>query len=124
MLAVLFQSIMYIYSGTYRMGLCGENANLKDNYENQLFIGDIVVVSHFDKDTETIDANFSLSAIVSDRFVSYSDGTHVEHNEYKCFIMGLRDADLSEWFVKKVKSFDAVIENENWKEYGFNFHNR
>lgn len=116
---------MYVYSGTYREGICGETTPLKDMTGKDLFVGDIVMVSVIDK--MGICDNTGLTVVVSDRFTSYSNGTHVVKEGDICyFVMGIKtidfmDKDSDKWIVKRVKSFKDVIGGEKWTDYGFNY---
>jgi hypothetical protein len=120
---------MFIYSGNVRKGKCGEPTKLEDRNGKSLFIGDIVALFHTNKsypeDIQT--SNFeNLTAIVDDKYISYSDGTHVESDEEsQPFVMGIKDTDImhekSEWSVELVKSYIEAVDGEHWKNYGFNY---
>jgi hypothetical protein len=119
---------MYIYSGECRLGICGEPTPFKDLTGADLFVGDIVLPSSID--ASGICDNHELTAVVSDKFKSYSDGTHVEkEGQIEYFVMGIKGVDFmgrdSEcWSVRKLKSFDQVVEGEVWKDYGFKYSNQ
>jgi len=116
---------MYIYSGECRQGTCGDKTGLKDFSGKELFVGDIVMSSIIDK--MGICDNHGLSAVVSDRWQSYSDGSNIEkENNIEYFVMGIKSIDFmvkdsEEWIVKKLKDWTDCIDGEHWKEYGFSY---
>jgi hypothetical protein len=121
---------MYVYSGKVREGLCGDATPLVDVDGKPLFVGDIVIPSTIDE--FGICYNTGLSVVVSDRYTSYSNGSHVEkEGEIEYFVMGIKSVNFmnkpaqdqyqKEWMVKKVKSYEDVVDGEHWKDYGFNF---
>ena len=118
---------MYIYSGECRLGVCGEKTNLKDCDDKELFVGDIVISSTID--SYGICNNCGLSAVVSGRFTSFSDGTHKEkEGDTEHFVMGIKtidfmEKDSKEWIVKKLKDWSDCVDGEHWKDYGFNYKN-
>ena len=65
----------FILSGKCRIGDVGEPTPLKDFSDKDLFVGDIVIVSTID--SMGICDNHGLSVVCSDKWKSYSDGTHV-----------------------------------------------
>lgn len=111
---------MYILSGKVRAGDVGEETSLLDAGGNPLFVGDIVSVVQVD---EMGNHCFSgLSAIVSDKWLSYTDK---ESNRTPHFVMGLKCVDINtstEWIVYLAKSHKDVMVGEHWKEYGFSYH--
>ena len=113
----------YILSGKCRVGDVGESTPLKDCEDKDLFVGDIVITSVIDK--FGICSNYGVTAIVSDKWTTFSDGTNVEkEGEVEYFVMGNKNTDFKtseEWIVKRVKSFEDIIVGENWKDYGFNY---
>ena len=88
-----------------------------------LFVGDIVITSTIDK--MGICSNNGLTVVVSDRYKTFSDGTHEEkENDIKYYIMGIKNIDImqkSDWIVKRVKSNEDVINGEHWRDFGFNY---
>lgn len=116
---------MYIYSGECRMGNCGEKTGLEDFTCKELFVGDIVMASTIDK--MGICNNYGLSAVVSDRWTSYSDGSHKEkESNIEYFVMGIKsvnfmEKDSKKWIVKKLKDWSECINGEHWKENGFSY---
>lgn len=115
---------MYIYSGECREGKCGDKTNMVDLFGRELFVGDIVVIYTTDKFGV---CNLSgITAVVSDGYMTYSDGTHVEKElPYESFVMGIQSVDFmkedSEWSVQKIKDFNDVVDGEHWSEFGFNY---
>ena len=110
---------MYIYSGKCRLGTVGDNTPFKDMAGRPLFVGDIVSVFH---DGHLCDG---ITAVVSEEFTSYSDGTHkVNEGPIDTFIMGIRSVSLDEekaWQVLKIKDHTDVISGERWPAYGFSY---
>lgn len=119
--------VNFILSGTVRKGNVGEPTTLKDMNDTKLFVGDIVAIMPVDEFGVKYFAG--LTVVVSDRWTSYSDGTHIAKTEcVKHYIMGLIDVDVmsetSGWYVKLVKSHKDVIAGEHWSDYGFNYTNQ
>lgn len=107
---------MYIYSGNCRMGTVGTKTDIKDVYGDNLFIGDIVILFREDYSPN------GLTVIVDDSFVSYSDGSHVKKDgPVISFAMGIKNAAPGAWTIKKVKSYEDVVDGEHWKNYGFRY---
>lgn len=120
---------MYIYSRKCRQGDCGEKTPLKDSMGKPLFVGDIVILSSI-KDNNEITLTNYLTAIVSDKYTSYSNGEHkTKEDDVEYYVMGIRDVgyvdnDNKDWRVDKLKSYDEIVEGEHWKSYGFNYSNK
>jgi hypothetical protein len=118
---------MYIYSGDVRLGDCGDPTPYVDMYGKELFVGDIVVT--LTEEDGVFKSLGSLSAVVSDKYTSYSDGTHkVKDGDIEYFVMGIKsawpkceDGKKKEWAVLKVKDHSDVINLEHWSDFGFNY---
>lgn len=116
---------VFILSGKCRIGDVGEATPLKDITGKGLFVGDIVIVSTID--SMGICDNHGLSVVCSDKWTSYSDGTHVaKEGDIEYFVMGIKNVDFmgkdsEKWIVKRVKSFEDIIAGEHWKDYGFSY---
>lgn len=110
---------MFVYSGKCRLGKVGDETPFTDVHGNKLVVGDIVVIYTEDYTPE------NLTVVVSDEFVSFSDGTHkIKDGPIIPFVMGIAGVDLNspnEWRVLRVKSAADVIDGEHWKAYGFNY---
>lgn len=119
------QTAAFILSGESRIGDVGEATLLKDFTDKDLFVGDIVIVSTID--SMGIYDNYGLSVVCSDKWTSYSDGTHVaKEGNIEYFVMGIKNVDFmgkdsERWIVKRVKSFKDVIAGEHWEDYGFSY---
>ncbi len=117
----------YIYSGGCRIGTVGQPTQLVERDGEPLFVGDIVITSTIDE--SGICDNTGLSVVCSDEWTSYSDGTHlVKHGDICHFVMGIKNvdfmgADSERWIVKKVKSFEDVVDGENWRDFKFSYKN-
>lgn len=114
----------FVLSGKCRKGDVGESTPLTDCYGNKLFVGDIVAT--FTKDEFGVCYFSGLTAVVSDKWTSYNDGTHVQkEGGVEHFVMGIKGVDFmkedSKWSVQKLKSFEDVVSGEKWKEFGFNY---
>ena len=115
----------FVLSGDYRVGDIGEPTPLIDNAGNQLFVGDIVITSTIDK--TGIGSNNGLTVVCSDKWTSYTDGSHIAKQEpFEYFVMGIKNvdfmgADSEHWIVNRVKSFSDVIHGEHWPEFGFRY---
>lgn len=116
---------MFVYSGKCRMGNCGEVTPLIDNFDNPLFVGDIVIISTINE--TGICENYGLTVVVSDRYQTFNNNTYFVEREgnVEYFVMGIKDVNFmsvdTKWIVKKLKSFEDVIDKEHWKDYGFNY---
>ena len=117
--------VRFILSGNCRLGDVGEQTPLIDSAGNELFVGDIVITSIINE--FGICSNNGLTVVCSDKWTSYTDGSHVAKNEdVKYFVMGIRNvnfmgADSDNWIVNRVKSFSDVIPGEHWPEFGFSY---
>lgn len=113
----------FVLSGAVRRGDVGEPTPLIDMTGDKLFVGDIVVSASID--SLGVSYIHGLSVVCSDRWTSYSSGSHVPKDEYSHFIMGLKNIDFTKhnerWFIKRVKSFADVLPGERWPDYGFNY---
>jgi len=114
----------YVLCGECREGNVGEATNLCDTNGSPLYVGDIVCLAT--KDSFGISCFYGISVVVSDRWTTYSNGTHEEKlGLITHFVMGIKDVDFmaddSEWYVKKVKSHSDVISGEHWIDYGFSY---
>jgi len=118
---------MRIYSGSYCMCECGVPTGEKDIHGNELFTGDVVQLWHgnyIGTDHEEWLPQSGLTAIVSNQYTSYFDGSIVE-NEGKItiFTMGIafNGVQSEEWKVSLVKSHKAIIPGERFPSYGLNY---
>lgn len=107
---------LHIYSGECEHGECGLQTNLKDGYDNNLFVGDIVSLATYDE--YGIRTFYGLSVVVDGR------PELVGVDEQSPFVMGISSVDINnsdEWIVHKVKSYQDCIDGEHWSEFGFNY---
>ena len=108
---------MRVYLGNCEHGECGIETTLIDCCEEELAVGDIV--STATKDKFGIMSFYGLSVVVDDRPDLY--GATMKNNP---FIMGLAEVDVNNdegWNIKKVKSWEDVVDGEHWKDFGFNY---
>lgn len=93
----------------------------------EIHTGDIVIVWHGDylgTDLETWTPSGGLTAVVSDDYQSFSDGTIKPlDTEEEAFAMGIKDCGFlhPEWRVQVVKKYLDVIPGEHWPQYGFSY---
>ena len=115
----------FVLSGDCRLGDVGEPTPLIDNAGNELFVGDIVITSTIDK--FGICSNNGLTVVCSDKWTSYTDGSHIAKQEpFEYFVMGIKNVDFmgtdsEHWIVNRVKSFSDVIPGEHWPGFGFSY---
>lgn len=125
---------MYVYSGEVRSGLCGTPTGFKDMYDKPLSVGDIVV--NFTIANGVFESLGGMTVVVSDKYKSYTDGTHTEKDgQEEFYVMGIKTAwpatdDAEEldwrkkrWAVLKVKDHADVVDGEHWRDFGFNYKN-
>ena len=119
-----------VFSGECLQGVCGIATGFFDMHDKPLFTGDIVQVYSVESwVTEHGDLLSympeGLTAVVSDEWTSYMDGSFVRKSGCaEFFVMGIRDVDLEEpgtWRVRKLKDFSDVVLGEHWKDYGFSY---
>ena len=97
-------------------------------------VGDIVQIWHVYNGEIEIDSFNSLTAVVNEKYTSFSNGAHKENAEYDTFVIGLKDAvilqpddfendngNLTGWCVKKIKCHSDAVIGERWSEFGFNY---
>lgn len=108
---------LHIFSGKCEQGKCGIKTHIIDAFNNQLRVGDVVVITH--KDEFGVNCDYSLTVVVDDRpnLVGRTE-------KGKPFVMGLYEVDWAtneDWFIKRVKKFEDILEGEKWVDHGFNF---
>ncbi|WP_395175085.1 hypothetical protein [Roseibium alexandrii] len=116
--------VLRIFSGNCCEGDIGLTVDAKDVQGKDLHTGDIVLLYHvFDEEAGPIEC-YGLTAIVSDQYTSFSDGTYrrnPEPPEFYC--MGIKTCGFDDpaWRIQIVKKFNDVIDGENWPRYGFSY---
>lgn len=124
------ESGLAVFSGRCCKGVIGTPVEFKDMNGVALHVGDIVqtftVKSCEDDDGEWLEMmGASLTAVVDDEWISYSDGTHIKNPSPRSpYVMGISSVPMHEpgkWRVRLVKSHRSVIEGEHWPEYGFSY---
>jgi hypothetical protein len=117
---------VYVYSGECRLCTVGIPTGLSDVLGRLLHTGDIVLT--YKEGEDGVEFFGDLTVVVCNQYNSYTDGTHVLlDGPMEFFAMGIRVVpinDTGSWKVRKVKSFEDVIDGEHWKAYGFNYRNR
>lgn len=93
----------------------------------ELHTGDIILLwngRYVGTDMEEWYPETGLTAIVSDQYQSYSDGSVIEKDgEPQFFVMGVKDCgfDSPEWDFQIVKKYYDAIVGEHWETFGFNY---
>lgn len=122
--------VLAVFSGKCLMALCGTDTGFKDMRGQPLLTGDIVcifTVREYAQDGETWAEMYpnGLTAVVSDEWTSYSDGTHQRKDgSPEFFVMGIKNVPLDGpgvWRVMKVKGHEDVVSGEHWRSFGFNY---
>jgi len=115
---------MYCYSGNCVLAKCGIEVSFKDIDGKDLHTGDIVVLWYRNNEDEDWHSCYGLTAVVEDKYTSYSDGTIKIEKDGKPFVMGIRTIDLLEdkqWGAELVKKYSDVVDGERWPSYGFKY---
>ena len=109
------------------MGYVGYPTGKLDMNGEDLFVGDVVQLWHgnyIGTNLEEWMPSDGLTAIVSDKYQSYSDGTHKIINENQTpFTMGIKSIGVKgeDWDVKLVKSHKDIVNGERIKSFGFHW---
>lgn len=118
-------SKLKIYSGQCLMGDVGQPTGKTDMNGEELFVGDVVQLWHGnyigEEFAEWLPSD-GLTAIVSNKYQPYSDGTHkVINDNPKPFTMGISSIGVKgdDWDVKLVKSHKEIVSGERIKSFGF-----
>lgn len=118
---------LYLNSGKCRLAKCGIETSLFDMHGNVCHTGDIVLLwSRWEHDDPEngFQNSHGLTAIVEDRYTTYSNGEIKIDKEGEPFVMGIKTIDLNNqniWAVEIVKKYSDCINGEHWKNYGFNY---
>jgi hypothetical protein len=115
-----------VFSGKCCLCDIGIDVNAKDVRGDQLHTGDIVLVYHgqyVGTDDEYWYPCGGLTAVVSDQYQSFSDGTIKETGDNEPFVMGIKGCGFNdpEWQIHLVKKYTDVVDGEHWRAYGFNY---
>ncbi|TPG50156.1 hypothetical protein EAH75_01270 [Rhodanobacter glycinis] len=116
-----------VFSGKCLEGVCGIATGFHDMHGKPLRTGDIVITYAVREGDEGAASYLpdGLTAVVSDEWTSYSDGSFVRKEDAPVyFVMGIRSVPLDDpdtWRVSRVKGYEDVIDGEHWSAYGFNY---
>ena len=113
---------LYIYSGECRFCEVGLPTQIKDDCENMLRTGDIVM--SYTTSELGIDYFDGLTVVVADHFENYQGQEPQEmEDKGKPFVMGIKSVSLTDdvWRVRRLKGYEDVINGEHWKDFGFSF---
>lgn len=120
-------SNLKIFSGECCLCDVGIPIKSHDCVGRGLFTGDIVLVYHGDyigTDDEQWNPSGGLTVIVGNQYQSFVGGS-VKYltDDFESYVMGISNCgfDHPEWQIRKVKSFEDVVEGEHWKEFGFSY---
>lgn len=119
-----------VYSGKVFLGECGKKTDLLNIDGKPLYVGDIVInlAQHkYGSPDLTSETCYCMSVVVENK-------TNDKLNK-KYFVMGLSSVDINnhnidnyeykqgktEWVIKRVKSFENVLDGEKWFDFGFNY---
>lgn len=116
----------YVYSGKCRKGTLGQSTGITDIHGDLLRVGDIVITF---RDDPLAAVPSGLTVVVSDEWISYSNGVHEKKENFEFFVMGIKNSTIAKlddknekyWHVKRVKKWEDVIDGEHWSDYGFNY---
>lgn len=121
--------MLKVFSGDCCLCDVGIPVNSKDWTEEDLFTGDIVLVyrGHYIRtENEEWNPSGGLTVVIGNQYQSYIEGV-IKHltNDFEPYVMGIKNCGFNhpEWQIRKVKSFEDVVEGEHWKEFGFSYQN-
>lgn len=125
---VLKNKFFGVFSGSCLLGIVGEKTNLFDRNGEELFVGDMVRIipkkelQFLDEysEEEKNDA-FSPVPVVRHHYTTFTSVKYIQDGKDSGWIMGLKDADLSEWDVLKIKSFEQIGIGATFIKFGVNF---
>lgn len=115
---------MYVYSGNCLLAKCGVAVSFKDWNGEELHTGDIVLLWYRNNESEDWHSCDGLTAVVEDKYTSYSDGTIKIEKDGKPFVMGILSVDLmhdKQWGAELVKKYSDVVDGEHWSNFGFKY---
>lgn len=114
---------LFLYSGNCLVAKCGIETTLKDDQGNTLHTGDIVLL-WLNQGEEYAPVFYGLTAIVEDKYTTYSDGNIKIDKDGQPFVMGIKECKLGdEWYVETVKKWSDAIPGEHWSRFGFRYAN-
>ena len=120
-------SSLKVFSGKCCLSDIGIEVGHLDYDGNPIHTGDIVMVWHghyIGTDSECWYPAGNLTAVVSDQYQSFSNGSVVEkEGAPEPFVMGIKDCGFNstDWHIHIVKKFNDVVEGEKWPAYGFSY---
>ena len=120
-------SNLVVMSGDCTMCDSGVPVSAKDADGHDLHTGDIVMIWHGEylgTDIETWTPVERLTAVISDQYESFSDGSVIEKDgNPEFFVMGIKGSgfDSPEWKICIVKKYSDVVPGEKWPAFGFSY---
>jgi len=118
---------MKVKSGKCVLCDVGVYTGHKNKRGEELHTGDIILLWHgnyIGTEDESWYPESGLTAVVSDQYQTYSDGSVVEkEGDPEFFVMGVKGCgfDSQEWDFQIVKKYSDVISGENWPQFGFSY---
>ena len=115
-----------VYSGMCRLCDCGIPAGF-DSHGATLFTGDLVTISYYGEDDILRQVADHLTFVSARQYESYNDGSYKEIDSKPVpFIMGIKDSGVRKvghdgWNVVKVKSYNDIIDGENYPYFNFSY---
>jgi len=121
---------MFVYSGKCRFCEIGIKTTLKDDCDNILRTGDIVMSYSVTEDFGAVSFD-GLTVVVADHFENIVGREPIEKaDKGEPFIMGIKSSKIDKkiekypnevWRVKRLKKYEDVIDGEHWTAFGFNY---
>lgn len=112
---------IYIFSGECVKGKVGEETEIEGMGGMPLCVGDIVKLWVKNSDGQ-FDSSRGLTAIVSDKYQSFSNGTVELTGDNTTYCMGIKSSIIGETFIiELVKSHKDIITGEHWPDFGFSY---
>jgi len=120
---------MFVYYHNHRFCEIGLETQLTDADGEELRTGDIVAIYKITAGNVLCDF-FGLSVVLAEHYDSSEDAYKelLIENRSEPYIMGMRTLPLHEpeqpyptavWRIRKMKSFDEIVNNEQWDAWGF-----
>lgn len=111
---------MFVYSGDYKFCECGLKTKIKDDKDEFMRTGDIVIL--YSVDMSGVVDIAGVSFVVRDKYIPYTDGTFNLNENWKYFVMGIRTCSVGgRWHIRRIKKFEDIINGEKYECYRLNY---